>query len=245
MEKVIELKNVDKHFGTNHVLNKISLTINSGQLVGLIGPSGAGKSTLIAAMLGMLRLDGGQVRLLNSDMPNRSALQNIGYMAQNDALYGNLTGLENLSFFGKIMGLSRSVLTDKIHLVSQTVDLQDHLDLRVSQYSGGMKRRLSLAIALLSDAPLLILDEPTVGIDPELRIKIWQELDKLHQQGKTVLITTHVMSEIETVDRLLMLRDGHIIADNTPTFLEKQYQVTNIESVFIKAGERYENNSHI
>ncbi|MDR3189766.1 MAG: ABC transporter ATP-binding protein [Lactobacillaceae bacterium] len=245
MTAIIELKQVDKTFGQNHVLNQLDITIQPGELIGLIGPSGAGKSTLIAAILGMLKLDGGQVTLLNAQIPNRQVLGKVGYMAQNDALYTTLTGYENLAFFGGVMGLTGAELKAKIQAVTKIVDLTDALKQRVSAYSGGMKRRLSLAIALLPDAPLYILDEPTVGIDPELRVQIWAELEKLHTAGKTIIVTTHVMAEVENVDRVLMIRDGNLIANAAPQALEAEYDVDSIEQVFIKAGERYARNRNL
>lgn len=169
MEKVIDLKDLKKAFSAQTVLNGVTLEVNKGEIIGLIGPSGAGKSTMIKTMLGMEKADSGTALVLNTQMPNRHILGKIGYMAQSDALYDALTGLENLEFYGQMKGIAKKDLTLQIHHVARVVDLQDHLDKFVSGYSGGMKRRLSLAIALLGNPELLILDEPTVGIDPSLR----------------------------------------------------------------------------
>ncbi|WP_107849257.1 ATP-binding cassette domain-containing protein, partial [Mycobacterium tuberculosis] len=167
--------------------------------------------------------------------PNRYILGDIGYMAQSDALYESLSGQENLEFFGQLKGLSRKVLKDDIAHVAQVVDLTEHLNKAVSGYSGGMKRRLSLAIALLGSPQLLILDEPTVGIDPSLRKKIWQELMALRDKGVGILVTTHVMDEAELTDKVGLLLGGKIIAFDTPKSLKEVYGVSSIEEVFLKA----------
>ncbi|PDH94222.1 ABC transporter ATP-binding protein [Oenococcus oeni] len=245
MTNVITLEKVSKSFGQNHVLKNISLQIKNGQLIGLIGPSGTGKTTMIAAILGMIKLDSGKITVLDKSMPNREVLGKIGYMAQSDALYTSPSGRENLRFFAGLMKQPGEILRDQIKRVSEIVDLQDSLDIRVSNYSGGMKRRLSLAIALLANSPIILLDEPTVGIDPELRVQVWAELRKLHKSGKTIIVTTHVMDEVEHVDRVLMLRNGQIIADDLPQKLESDYKVNSIEKVFIKAGEKNAHSSDL
>ncbi len=173
MKTLLHLQDLVKSFDHQIVLNHVSFELQTGEIIGLIGPSGAGKSTMIKTTLGMEKADGGVALVLNHTMPNRYILGDIGYMAQSDALYEALSGQENLEFFGQLKGLSKRDLTAEIAHVAQVVDLAEHLNKTVSGYSGGMKRRLSLAIALLGNPQLLILDEPTVGIDPSLRKKIW------------------------------------------------------------------------
>lgn len=190
------------------MLNHVGFELHSGEIIGLIGPSGAGKSTMIKTMLGMEKADSGIALVLENTMPNRHILGDIGYMAQSDALYDALSGQENLQFFGKLKGLSKKDLSSEIAHVAQVVDLTDHLNKAVSGYSGGMKRRLSLAIALLGNPQLLILDEPTVGIDPSLRKKIWKELMALRDNGVGILVTTHVMDEAELTDKVELLLGG-------------------------------------
>lgn len=164
------------------MLQDVNLDVATGQIVGLIGPSGAGKSTVIKTTLGMEVADGGSATVFGETMPNRKLLSRIGYMAQTDALYDALTGRENLQFYGRMKGLSQSDLTSEIDHVATVVDLTADLDKRTSGYSGGMNRRLSLAIALLGQPELLILDEPTVGIDPALRRSIWAELGRIRDE---------------------------------------------------------------
>lgn len=158
--------NLNKQFGAQTVLNGVDLTITSEKIIGLIGPSGAGKTTLIKTTLGMEKADSGTSLVLGQQMPNRQILGQIGYMAQSDALYETLTAKENLAFFAQLKGVERHQLTAECQRVAKVVDLSNDLTKRVSGFSGGMKRRLSLAIALLGQPQLLILDEPTVGIDP-------------------------------------------------------------------------------
>lgn len=235
METVLSLTNVSKDYDKERILDQINFTLNKGQIVGLIGPSGAGKSTMIKVALGMEKADQGQVLVFNQKMPNRQVLGQLGYMAQSDALYLSLSAYENLRFFGQMLGLEKAALAESITHVAEIVDLTDHLGKTVSGYSGGMKRRLSLAIALLGEPDLLILDEPTVGIDPSLRKQIWRELKLLKEKGVAILVTTHVMDEAEKTDFVGLLRGGRIIAFDRPAELKRSYQVDSIEEVFLKA----------
>ncbi|WP_042479057.1 ABC transporter ATP-binding protein [Bacillus ndiopicus] len=233
----ISLDNVEKSFHHKQVIAPLSLNIPTGQLVGLLGPSGCGKTTLIKMIMGMLKPDNGQIQALNLAVPHQQLLSSIGYMAQSDALYLDLTGEENLNFFAKLYNLSKRERTQRVVYAAQLVRLKDDLHIKVANYSGGMKRRLSLAIALLHNPPLLILDEPTVGIDPVLKKEIWQELMRLkNEDQKTILVTTHAMDEAQKCDQLIMLRNGYIIANDTPQALKTQYDAQDFDEVFLKAG---------
>lgn len=232
---IIDLQHLAKKFGDQTVLKDINLTVNAGEIVGLIGPSGAGKSTVIKVALGMEVADGGSAKVFDTELPNRQLLGRIGYMAQTDALYDALSGRENLKFYGLMKGIAKADMDAAVKHVAEVVDLTDHLDKRVAGYSGGMMRRLSLAIALLGDPDLLILDEPTVGIDPALRRQIWAELGRLRDEGRSILITTHVMDEAELVDRVALLLEGKVMAFDEPGVLKYEYGVDSIEAVFLKA----------
>lgn len=234
-KSIIELKNIAKSFGKQNALKNINLNVQQGQIVGLIGPSGSGKSTIIKIALGMEVADKGTAEIFEAKMPNRKLLSKIGYMAQTDALYMTLTGFENLKFYAKMKGIKSSELQLQIDHVAEVVDLKDALNKRVEGYSGGMMRRLSLGIALLGNPKLLILDEPTVGIDPALRRKIWRELKRIKNSGQSILITTHVMDEAEQVDEVALILDGNVIALDSPKNLKRQYDVPSIEDVFLKA----------
>ena len=237
MERLIKIEKLSKSFGEQKVLDKIDFNLESGEIVGLIGPSGSGKSTLIKTMLGMEKADEGEALILNYKMPKREILSNIGYMAQSDALYEMLTGYENLEFFGKMKGVPSDKLKKEIEYIAEIVDLTDDLKKLVSNYSGGMKRRLSLAIALIGSPELLILDEPTVGIDPSLRKNIWKELFKQRDNGVGILVTTHVMDEAELTDKVGLLLNGDIIDFDTPQQLKVKNNVKTIEEVFLKVEE--------
>ena len=237
MERLIKIEKLSKSFGEQKVLDKIDFNLESGEIVGLIGPSGSGKSTLIKTMLGMEKADEGEALILDYKMPKREILSNIGYMAQSDALYEMLTGYENLEFFGKMKGVPSDKLKKEIEYIAEIVDLTDDLKKLVSNYSGGMKRRLSLAIALIGSPELLILDEPTVGIDPSLRKNIWKELFKQRDNGVGILVTTHVMDEAELTDKVGLLLNGNIIAFDTPQQLKEKNNVKTIEEVFLKVEE--------
>ena len=238
MVKLIDIEKLSKSFGEQKVLDKIDFKLESGEIVGLIGPSGSGKSTLIKTMLGMEKADEGEARVFDYQMPKREILSNIGYMAQSDALYEMLTGYENIEFFGKMKGVPSDELKKEIEYIAEIVDLTGNLKKLVSNYSGGMKRRLSLAIALIGNPELLILDEPTVGIDPSLRRKIWKELFKQRDNGVGILVTTHVMDEAELTDKVGLLLNGDIIDFDTPQQLKVKNNVESIEEVFLKVEEK-------
>lgn len=237
MGRLIEIEKLSKSFGEQKVLDKIDFKLEIGEIVGLIGPSGSGKSTLIKTMLGMEKADEGEALVLDYIMPKREILSNIGYMAQSDALYEMLTGYENLDFFGKMKGVPSDKLKKEIEYIAEIVDLTNDLKKLVSKYSGGMKRRLSLAIALIGSPELLILDEPTVGIDPSLRKNIWKELFKQRDSGVGILVTTHVMDEAELTDKVGLLLNGNIIDFDTPQQLKVKNNVKTIEEVFLKVEE--------
>ena len=240
MKSPIAINDISVKFGDKAILDHLSYEFESGKIICLIGSSGAGKSTFIKAIVGMQKLDSGNVKILERKIPDREVLGKLGYMAQEDALFKELTGKQNLEFFGSLQGIKKKDLQGKLDKAAATVNLTKQLNQSISNYSGGMQRRLSLAIALQTDAPILLLDEPTVGIDPELRQEIWEELRNQANQGKTILITTHVMDEAERCDVVLMLRNGKFIAEGSPKEIKEKYQVASVEEAFIVAGKNLE-----
>ncbi|MEO2077759.1 MAG: ABC transporter ATP-binding protein [Bacillus sp. (in: firmicutes)] len=237
MESTIQVNQVSKSFGKKPVLSDVTLTIEKGQLFGFIGPSGAGKTTLVKMIVGMEKADTGSIHVLDQKMPNLGLLQDIGYMAQSDALYVDLTGEENLKLFASLYKLKKAEQKQRIAYVADLVNLTDDLKKRVAAYSGGMKRRLSLAIALIQDPKILILDEPTVGIDPELKLSIWKEFLRLiEEEQKTIIVTTHVMDEAERCDYVAMVRNGRILTSGSPMELKAAYGTDNFDEVFLRAG---------
>lgn len=232
----IKVEHVDRYFGKKQVLFDVSLAVPYAQILGLLGPSGSGKTTLIKMIAGIDMANNGEVYVLEEKMPKLAMMNKIGYMAQADALYGELTAEENLKFFASLYSLSRAQQKQRINEVMQLVDLSDHIKKQVKQYSGGMKRRLSLAIALLHKPPVLILDEPTVGIDPVLRKSVWDELYRLSDNGTTIVVTTHVMDEADKCHNLGMLRDGKLIAVDSPAKLKRATSSNTIEEAFLYYG---------
>ena len=232
----IHVKQVSRSFGTSTVLHNIELSIAKGEIFGLLGPSGSGKTTLIKLIAGIDIPSKGSVTVMNTQMPSLEMLGNIGYMAQAEALYNELTAKENLQFFGALYGLKGKALQERMMSVMELVGLQDAMNKLVVNYSGGMKRRLSLAVALIHQPPTLILDEPTVGIDPVLRQSIWHELEEISRQGTTIIVTTHVMDEAERCDRLGMIRAGKLIAAGTPAELKANTHSLSLEGAFLVYG---------
>ncbi|NCB52616.1 MAG: ABC transporter ATP-binding protein [Clostridia bacterium] len=224
---------VSKSFGEKLVLDNVTLEVKSGEIVCLLGPSGAGKTTLIRLITGALKADGGDITINGIKVPSMKLYAETGFMPQNDALYNDLTGLENLLFFG---GLFRMRDKRKRALeVLGLLDLEEDKDKLVQNYSGGMKKRLSLAIALLHNPKFLILDEPTVGIDPILRQTIWEQFYKLREEGVCIIVTTHVMDEAVKCSRTALIYKGALIFYDTNENLLKKTKNGNIEELFFMA----------
>lgn len=235
-QAAIQVTAIHKRFGTQEILHDIHLQIQPAEIFGLLGPSGSGKTTLVRLITGIDTATAGEVLVLGEQMPNLDMFNRIGYMAQADALYTELTAKENLEFFAALFGLYGAERKKRIRDCMELVNLTAHLNKQVSAYSGGMKRRLSLAIALIHQPAILILDEPTVGIDPVLRQSIWNELRTLCDRGTTIIVTTHVMDEADKCDRLGMIREGRLIASGTPTELIQAVGQNSLEEAFLAYG---------
>lgn len=243
-KEAVVLQDVHKCFGEHHVLKGISFAVAEGEIYGLLGPSGCGKTTAVKVAAGIFSAGAGEATIAGERMPNLEMMQRIGYMAQSDALYANLSGYENLAFLGALFGLKGDRLDQRIRYAADIVALGADLGKRVSNYSGGMKRQLSLATSLLHDPAILILDEPTVGIDPLLRQSIWDELYRLAAKGKAILVTTHVMDEAEKCTKLSMMRDGMLIAEGTPAALKDGVGATTMDEAFILYSKEDAEDAH-
>ena len=244
MKDAIYLENINKYYGKKKVLHDINLSIPKGCIFGLLGPSGCGKTTTAKIIAGVLKKDSGKVVVLDEKMPNLDIMADIGYMAQSAALYKDLSAYDNLKFFGSLYKLKKDELENRINYVARLTNLQDDLNKKVVAFSGGMKQRLSLAIALIANPKVLILDEPTVGIDPVLRKSIWEELYKLADNGVSILVTTHVMDEALKCDRLAMMREGKLLAVGTPEEIQNKANTTNLEDAFIYFGKLGDNDEN-
>lgn len=228
----IEICDVSKSFKQQQVLNQISLTIEGSRIFCLLGASGSGKTTLLRIMMGAIPSDGGRVTIGGIAVPNRQLLEEMGYMPQNEALYEELSVWENLQFFAGLQRLNRKNFAVDAEALLQIVDMAGGKNKLVRDCSGGMKKRISLAVALIHKPKLLVLDEPTVGVDPVLRRKIWLYLRQLRNEGTTILVTTHVMDEVSQCDDAALLRNGHIIARDTVKNLIARTPDGNIEELF-------------
>lgn len=229
----VKVCNLDVEYDKVKILNNINLNIKEGEIIGLLGPSGSGKTTLVKTIIGMKGFVKGEVIVLDEKMPTLKVVNDIGYMAQSDALYDDLTGIDNVLFFAELYGIKGKIAKQRAMEVLELVDLQKHAKRPVKNYSGGMKRRLSLAIALVHSPKLLILDEPTVGIDPILRKKFWDEFNRIKNSGGTIIVTTHVMDEAYKCNKLALIRNGKIIAEGSPNEIITASGGQTIEDAFL------------
>ncbi|HKB49624.1 MAG TPA: ABC transporter ATP-binding protein [Ktedonobacterales bacterium] len=234
----IMLDAVTKVFGAVRALDGVSLQVEQGETFGLIGPNGSGKTTLIRLLLGLGRPTSGTVRVLGAVMPNRRVAQRIGYMTQASALYGELSVRENLAFFGSLYGLGGRVLQGRIEETLALVDLTERTDALVNTLSGGMRQRVSMACALVHRPRLLFLDEPTVGIDPELRRAFWDYFARLNADGVTIVVSTHILDEAARCHRLALLRFGALLAVDSPDGLRRESREQDFEQAFLYFSRR-------
>ena len=230
MKNAARVSALDVTRGGNRVLRGLDFELAAGEVTGLLGPSGCGKTTLMRALVGVQRITGGSVEVLGAPAGSASLRDQIGYVTQQRSVYDDLTVTENLRFFARILGVGNDRVADCIRLVA----LDDHADRVVGQLSGGQGSRVSLAVALLGEPRFLVLDEPTVGLDPVLRVELWETFHRLAAEGAAVLVSSHVMDEASRCDRLLMMRDGQLIADDTPPGLLERTGADDIEHAFLK-----------
>jgi ABC-2 type transport system ATP-binding protein len=229
MNNLVEIRDLVVDRGGLRVLHGLDLTIEQGSVTGLLGPSGCGKSTLIRSLVGVQRLVSGHVRVAGAEAGSKELRDRIGYVTQDPSVYLDLTVRENLAFFARVLGLE----SENVELAIRRVDLTDHADRVVGRLSGGQLSRASLAVALLGRPELLVLDEPTVELDPVLRRDLWALFHQLADDGAAVFVSSHVMDEAERCDRLLLMREGRIIADDTPQGIRETTQTDDIESAFL------------
>jgi len=217
----IAVSNLTFNYGSQKVIDELSLEVPGGISFGLLGPNGAGKTTLIRLLVGLLKARAGTILTLGRK-PSPHIAHLIGYMPQLPSLYGELSVIQNVEFFARIYGLrDREQRTQRVEAVIKLVDLWGHRRKSVTNLSGGMKQRASLACAIVHNPPLLFLDEPTVGLDPELRVTFWEYFSALTRQGATLIISSHTMDDAAHCDRLAFMRDGRVIALGSPDELRQ------------------------
>ncbi len=232
---LLRIAHLTKKFGNATVVDDLSFQIMPGECLGVIGPNGAGKTTTIRICLGLTGPDSGEIEAFELPLPEqvREAKKRIGVVSQFDSLDPDFTCAENLRVYGAYFGLSRAVIDERVPKLLEFAALQSKANVKPGELSGGMKRRLSLGRALINDPDLLILDEPTTGLDPQARHLMWERLQKLLQEGKAILLTTHFMDEAERLcDRLLVLDHGKKIAEGTPRGLIAQHLESDVVEVY-------------
>lgn len=214
---VCEAKGLRKSFGDLVAVDDVSFHIGPGEVYGLLGPNGAGKSTTISMVCGFLRRDGGTVLICGDDVDSGPRVRrHLGYVPQDVALYPDLSGRENLEFWGRMYGMSGSELRRRVDAMLETVGLAERARDVVKEYSGGMARRLNIAAGLMHDPDLLVLDEPTVGVDPQSRNSILEHVERMNSAGMAILYTTHYMEEAERLcDRVGIMDEGRLVAEGT------------------------------
>ncbi|KQV71417.1 multidrug ABC transporter ATP-binding protein [Nocardioides sp. Root122] len=232
MKKVIAVRDLVVVRGEREVLPGISLDVSAG-VTGLLGPSGCGKTTLMRSLVGAQRVRSGTVEVLGEPAGSASLRDRIGYVTQAASVYDDLTVAENLAFFARVLGVDRASVDEAVAAVA----LDDHRDQVVGRLSGGQRSRAGLAVALLGKPDLLVLDEPTVGLDPVLRRDLWELFHRIADAGAAVLVSSHVMDEAERCHRLLLMREGRIIADGSPDEIRERTGTTDIEAAFLHLVE--------
>lgn len=225
----VDVEGVQKRFGGLRALDGVTLRVRTGEIYGLLGPNGAGKTTLIRSIVGLVAPDAGQVTVLGRRMPDIDNLRNVGYMTQAAALYPGLSVEENVKFFAAVYGVDEGV-DDALKLV----DLYERRGSVVATLSGGMRQRCSLACALVHKPRLLLLDEPTVGVDPQLRVQFWEEFRKMAAAGTTIIVSSHVMDEAERCQRLGLIQYGRLLAEGTPNEVRARAGTDNLEEAFLR-----------
>lgn len=212
----------------------MSARLPRGRITGFIGPSGAGKTTLIRAIVGRKQVSKGTIDVSGEEAGSPSLRARVSYMTQDVSIYGDLTVRENLRYFATMCGIGRREMAQHLDELIDIVDMQAQQRQLVRNLSGGQKQRVSLAVALIGFPPLLVLDEPTVGLDPVLRDDLWKLFRKLADNGHTLIVSSHVMDEAERCDELLLVRDGHILAQGSPDELRRSTGTHSVEASFLK-----------
>jgi len=238
MEYFVQAASLIKKYGNFNAVNNLNLNIRAGEIYGLLGPNGAGKTTAIKMICGLLKPTAGEIYVLGKRIPDGSLARFVGYMPQETALYLGLTVHQNIAFFGEIYGYRGQEIETRERTLLKFIDLEKFADELVINLSGGMKHRVSLACALFHEPKLVLLDEPTVGVDPELRVSFWDYFAELKKNGTTILITTHYMDEARRCDRIGFMRNGSLIAEGVPAELLNYTNTDSLDDAFLIFSKR-------
>jgi ABC-2 type transport system ATP-binding protein len=228
-EEAVSVSGVSKSFGSLKALDDVTLEVRKGEVYGLLGPNGSGKTTLIRMLVGLILPDAGSVTVLGTRMPNVAVLSRVGYMTQQAALYPDLSVEENVRFFAAVNDAEEGV-----EEALRFVELWDRRGSVITELSGGMRQRASLACAIVHGPRLLLLDEPTVGLDPQLRIQFWEGFRLMTRGGISIVVSSHVMDEAERCDRLGLVRFGKLLAEGSSAELKERAGTDDLEQAFLK-----------
>ena len=237
----ITINGLTKDYGDVRAVDGLTLSISEAEVFGLLGPNGSGKTTTINCLTGLLKPTRGTIEVGGFDVQidGAKAREILGVSPQESAVFPYLTGKENVQLFGALYSAPKKSLGGRVDYVLEKVGLMDDAGRKVSKYSGGMKRRVSIAMALVTDPRIVLLDEPTVGMDPQSRRAVWDFIMELRDNGKTVVLTTHYMEEAEELcDRVGIIDHGRLIAQGSPTDLRAKYRARDLEDVFIQLTGR-------
>jgi ABC-2 type transport system ATP-binding protein len=240
---MIQVNQISKSFGALKAVKNITFSIEKGEIFGLLGPNGAGKSTTINMLSSLLKSDSGSIHLNGIDININSDLckKNIGIVPQEISLYDEFSAYDNLFFFGKLYNIKPNILIKRIDTILELIGLDDRKNDKIKTYSGGMKRRINIAVALLHEPKIVLMDEPTVGVDPQSRNRIFDIIETLNKQGATIIYTTHYMEEVERLcHRIAIMDKGEIIAQGTLNDLQKQSETE--EKIVLSFEELSDNN---
>jgi len=239
-EPMVVIKQLVKQFGKLRAVDNLTTNIQAGETFGLIGPNGSGKTTLIRMLVGLIHPTSGMIHIMNERIPSNKVAAQMGYMTQLSALYLDLTARENMQFFCNVYGLHGKEQKQRIQEMLERVELADRANDVVGNFSGGMRQRLSLACALVHHPSIALLDEPTVGVDPELRRAFWDYFAQLNEEGVTIIISTHQLDEAARCTRLGLMRGGVLIAQDSPQELLRQAGRENMEEAVLYFASRQE-----
>lgn len=239
-EPMVVVNQLVKRFGKLRAVDNLTMNIYAGETFGLIGPNGSGKTTLIRMLVGLILPTSGTVHIMNERIPSNKVAAQMGYMTQLSALYLDLTARENMQFFCNIYGVRGKDQKQRIMEMLERVELADRANDVVAKFSGGMRQRLSLACALVHHPSIALLDEPTVGVDPELRRAFWDYFAQLNKEGVTIIVSTHHLDEASRCARLGLMRNGVLLAQDSPQEVLRQSGQENMEEAFLYFASRQE-----